>query len=280
MQNTTPADWVHQHDRIAHSSMLRTAGFTEHSIRAAVSRGELRRVRRSWLVTPDCDGRRVAAASVGGRVSCVTAASLAGLWDVASAEVHVWLPRTASRFAATGLKVHHARGPVPTHPRAATEPIQNVLFQVARCLPHEDAIAIWESAVRRDVVGLDVLERVQWHSRAASDLAAVVGARSDSGRESAFLVLMRAIGVDVRQQVWVDGHPLDGLIGERLGIQIDGFAHHSSAKERRRDLQADARLVLRGYTILRFDAWQTEHDGRAVQNTVQHAIAQGLHLRR
>lgn len=277
MNRSTPTAWVREHNRIAHSSTLRAAGFTEYSIRMAVARGDLHPIRRSWLVTPDCDDRRIAAASVGGRPTCVTAAALAGLWNLDSLEAHVWLPRTASRFDATGMRVHRARGPVPVHARASEEPVVNVLFHVARCCPPEDALAIWESAVRRNVIGLDVLERVQWHSQAASDLAAVVGARSDSGRESAFLVLMRAIGVDVKQQVWVDGHPLDGLIGERLGIQIDGFAHHSSPDQRRRDLKADARLVLRGYTILRFDAWQTEHDGRTVQLMVQHAMAQGLH---
>jgi hypothetical protein len=50
----------------------------------------------------------------------------------------------------------------------------------------------------------------------------------------------------------IDGHPVDGLIGEHLVVQIDGFSHHR-AEQRRRDLRAGARLVLRGYTVLRFD---------------------------
>ena len=152
-----------------------------------------------------------------------------------------------------------------------------MLFQVARCLPMVDALAIWESAVRRDVVGVDVLERVVWHSTAASHLARLVGDRSDSGPETTFVSLMRGIGVEVRQQVWVDGHPLDALIGQRLGIQIDGFVHHSAARDRRRDIRADARLVLRGFTILRFDVQQVTHDQRYVEQTVLMAMAQGLH---
>ncbi|PRB19117.1 DUF559 domain-containing protein [Microbacterium sp. MYb62] len=137
-----------------------------------------------------------------------------------------------------------------------------------------------EHSVRRDAVDIDVLERVQWRSRAADDLAARVGDRSDSGPETAFIALMHGIGVAVRQQVWVDGHPLDALIGERLGIQIDGFAHHGAAKDRRRDIRADARLALRGYTILRFDVQQVLYDARYVEQMVQGAIAQGLHRHR
>lgn len=91
---------------------------------------------------------------------------------------------------------------------------------------------------------------------------------------------MREIGVEVRQQVWVDGHPLDAMVGERLGIQIDGFAYHSAARDRRRDIRADARLVLRGYTILRFDVHQVMYDARYVERTVLTAMAQGLHMRR
>lgn len=154
----------------------------------------------------------------------------------------------------------------------------NVLFHVARCLPTEDALAIWESAVRRDEVDVDLLDRVVWRSSAAERICSLVGARSDSGPETVFVQRMRALGIAVRQQVWVDGHPLDGLIGERLGIQIDGFAHHSGARDRRRDLRADARLALRGYTVLRFDYHQVMRHDKHVEDTVLTAIAQRLHL--
>ena len=99
---------------------------------------------------------------------------------------------------------------------------------------------------------------------------------SDSGVESHFTDLMRSVGVQVRQQVWIDGHPLDGLIGRALAIQLDGFAHHSSAKDRRRDLRADARLTLLGYTVIRFDYQQVLFDRSHVIDTVLTAIAQGL----
>jgi very-short-patch-repair endonuclease len=87
---------------------------------------------------------------------------------------------------------------------------------------------------------------------------------------------MRQLGVVVRQQVWIDGHPVDGLIGDRLVVQIDGFAHHQAA-DRRRDIAADARLRLRGYTVMRFDYHQLLYDWQTVVHLVSAAIAEGLH---
>lgn len=278
--DTSPADWVRLRNGVAHSSALRAAGFSEHSVRRAVAEGSLLRVRRSWLVTPECDPRRVAAASVSGRLTCVSAAAAMGLWVIESDAVHIAIPQTTSRVEAPGVTLHRATAPVPVPTRSAEDPLINVLFHVARCQPPDAALSIWESAVRQEMVDLEVLARVRWRCAPASDLARLVGARSDSGKESRFVALMREVGVTVQQQAWVDGHPLDGLIGRFLGVQIDGFVHHSRAADRRRDITADARLALRGYTMLRFDAHQVDHQGGYVQQTVLTAMAQGLHLRR
>jgi len=115
---------------------------------------------------------------------------------------------------------------------------------------------------------------------APADMARAATALSDSGIETVFRELMASVGLTVRQQVWIDGHPLDALIGDFLAIQLDGFAHHSSARDRRRDIRADARLTLRGYTVLRFDYQQIFFDPQYVIETVLTAIAQGLQLAR
>jgi very-short-patch-repair endonuclease len=82
-----------------------------------------------------------------------------------------------------------------------------------------------------------------------------------------------------RQQVWVDGHPFDALVGNSLALQIDGFAHHSSPSQRRRDIAADARLVTRGYVVLRFDYHQILFEWDRLLETVVTAMAQGAHRR-
>ncbi len=128
------------------------------------------------------------------------------------------------------------------------EPVINVLAHVAGCAAPADALCVWESALRKGAVQPGVLTGVRWRG-SAQQLAALASVLSDSGLETRFVVLMRGLGVEVRQQVWIDGHPVDGLIGERLVVQLDGFAHHQGA-DRRRDLRADARLVLLGYTVM------------------------------
>lgn len=271
------ADWLRARGDIAHSSTLHDAGFSKHRIAAAVAAGAVVRVRRSWLTTPEVDAAIITAADVGGRLTCVSAAARHGLWvPHTPLRPHVAVAHSSSARAGDGIHLHRARAPVPLARTDPHEHVLNVMFHVARCLPQGDALAVWESALRTGAVDAEVLARVQWRSARANALASVSGSLSDSGIETAFATLMRSSGVAMRQQVWIDAHPLDGLIGARLAVQIDGFAHHQG-RDRRRDLRADARLVLRGYTVLRFDYQQVLFDPGYVRETVLLAIAQGLH---
>lgn len=78
--------------------------------------------------------------------------------------------------------------------------------------------------------------------------------------------------------MWIDGHPVDFLIGDRLVVQLDGFEHHSSPAARRRDMDADARLTLLGYTVLRFDYQQVMFEWERVEAVLATAMAQQVHL--
>jgi very-short-patch-repair endonuclease len=271
--------WLGQRDGVAHTATARAAGYSGRAIADAVDRQSVLRVRRSWLVAPGADPRLAAAASAGGRVTCVSATARAGLWEPPSdGLVHVAVKPTASRVGAEGLVVHWGTGPSPVPPHAVEDPLLDALFHVARCQPRRLAFAVWESAVHRDRIDLDELRAVQWHSTAAREIAERMSTLSESGIETIFVHGARSLGLPVRQQVWIDGHPLDAVIGDRLLVQIDGFAHHSTARDRRRDIRADARLVLRGYTVLRFDWYQIMFEWPEVERTLLLAVAQGLHL--
>lgn len=269
--------WLTGHGGVAHTSVLRAAGFGTRSIATAVAEGAVVRVRRSWIAAPDCSAGRRAAASVGGRLTCVSAASERGLWTPQTDEHHVWVPSTASRLEHGGLKVHCATPPVSLPRTDPDESMINVLFHVSRCMPRVDALAVWESALRTGAVDAAILSSVRWGSARARAYAKAAGHLSDSGLETHFRELMASIGVVIRQQVWIDGHPVDGLVGDSLVVQIDGFAHHRSA-DRRRDLRQDARLILRGYTVLRFDYVQVLFEPEYVIETVRMAMAQRRHL--
>lgn len=271
-------EWMRVHDGVAHSSQIYAAGFSKNAVSASVRSGRMLRVRRSWLVLRGCDPARIAAAKVGGRLTCVSAAQSLELWVPAHDEVHVAVSPTSARFDATGIRVHWSDGPAPHGYRAAIDPLVNVLFHVARCQSRADSLAVWESALNKKLISADALMLVSWRSDAASALAALASDLSDSGLETHFLELMREIGIEVRQQVWIDGHPVDAVIGDRLIVQLDGFAFHSGAAVRRRDIAADVRLRLLGYTVLRFDYQQVLFQSAMVQEAVRMAVAQGLHL--
>jgi very-short-patch-repair endonuclease len=210
----------------------------------------------------------------------VSAAAIRGLWTPTHEQTHVAVPATSSRLITSGLTVHWGTGPAPVGRNANEDPLLNVLFHVARCLPPTDALAVWESAIRKSQTEPDVLKRVAWRSARAAAIVSVVSVLSESGLESHFIDGLRRAGIRVRQQVRIDGHRVDGLIGESLVVQIDGFAHHRAAKDRRRDIEADARLTARGYTVLRFDYFQILFRWESVLETIQTAMAQGAHMRR
>ena len=276
-------EWVGGRHGVSHTSDARAAGFSSYDIAGAVSAGLLQRIRRSWLATSECDARRLAAARVSGRVTCVSSAAMRGLWtpDPASdpGRTHVAVAGTASRVSSDSMRLHWGNGPAPVGRNANEDPPLNTLFHIAHCLPRPSALAVWESAIRRNIVDAGALPHVAWRSRQASELAAVASSLSDSGLESHLIDGARRAGVTIRQQVWIDGHPVDGLIGSSLVTQIDGFAHHSTAADRRRDLAADARLIARGYVVLRFDYYQLLFQWDLVLETILTAIAQGAHLR-
>lgn len=260
----------------AHTAVLRSEGFSPYVMAQVVADGGASRVRRSWLVTDACGSTERRAIEAGGRVTCVSEAAERRLWTPAHTGVHLAVPRSASRITPKDALLHWAQGPAPVDAHALHDPVLNMLFHLARCLPTVDALTVWESAIRKKLVDPLELRRVRWRSSSAGRLAAVASDLSDSGVETRFIALLRRLGVGYRQQVWLDGHPVDALIGELLVVQIDGFAHHQGA-DRRRDLRADARLILRGYTVLRFDFVQVLLFPDEVMATIAAAVAQGLH---
>lgn len=278
LERMSVTEWIALAGGAAHSSAVRAAGYSRHAVDVAIRRGMLRRVRRSWLVTADCAPEVVAAVSAGGRLTCVSAARRLELWTPSHEHTHIAVKPTSGRIDAEELRVHWSNGPAPFAAHVIQDPLLNVLYHVARCLSPSDALAVWESALRKRLTALSILRGVVWRSTRVARILELASELSDSGLETHFVELMRSIGVVVRQQVWLDGHPVDALIGDRLVIQLDGFAHHNSAAERRRDLEADVRLRLRGYTVFRFDYRQVHFEPEFVLETVRTAMAQGLHL--
>jgi very-short-patch-repair endonuclease len=270
--------WLNTRDGIAHVHDALRAGFTRYAIKRTVERGGARRIRRFWLVTPEADSDLVAAARVGGRVACLSVAKRLNLWHFDDGRLHVAVPPNSGHVASDDQIIHWSRGPIPVSPYGLVEPLENALAHVADCQPFESGLVVWESAIRKHLVASSLLERLPLRTESARRVRLAASALSDSGIETIPAARLRLLGIAVRQQVMIDGHAVDGLIGERLVYQIDGYEFHSDAATRRRDIAEDARLVLTGYTVLRFDYKQVLFDWEYVERTILAAIAQGLHL--
>jgi very-short-patch-repair endonuclease len=274
------AQWVTNRGGIVHRSDLLDRGVSAAAIRAAVTAGRVRRVRRYWIATDAAPAELVVAAQVTGVISCVSAARHRGWWmpDDVAAGIHV---RVASHARPPVDAVAHWDRPiVTTDPRVLVESIEDALNHIAGCLPREAALTIWESAARIEELSPESLRRVQWTTRAARECAESITGLSDSGLETLFVVRLRPWGIPIRQQIVLAGKRVDVLVGDRLVVQIDGFAFHSTAADRGRDVAHDRELSLRGYTVLRFTYAQIVYDWPSVERAIARALATGAHMAR
>lgn len=285
-RRSAPTDvtaWVDATGGIAHRSAVLAAGFPVRLMREAVAGGGLRMVRRAWCISAGAPDDLVAAASAGGRLTCVSLARRRGWWvpEGIPSPYHVHLLPTSSSsgLADTDLTVHWTRPLCPIAPADLQSGIEDALGHIALCLPREDALVVWESAARAEGLASEALRAVPWTSISARGLAAAVTGLSDSGLETLVFAPLRERGVPVVQQAKIAGRLVDGLVGDCLVVQIDGFAFHASSAQRSADVAHDAELRLRGYTVLRFTYRQIVHERAAVQRTLQRALAQRLHVR-
>jgi very-short-patch-repair endonuclease len=274
---------VHSHGGIMHRTTLRNLGVTPYRVRKEIDAGLLQRVGRHRVAVNGCDTALLRAARLGGRLSCVSAARFRGLWALDDERLHVSVPRTFSvpvtdRAAPLPL-LHWGRGPAPVHLTDTIEPLANMLLHIAQCQPHELAVAIIDSGINKRMLDLAELKRLA--RSVGGRLQAVIedcDGGADSGIETVIRVRLGQRGIALRIQIVIDGHPVDGLIGDRLVIQADGYGPHSTSSQRSRDLMQDARLALRGYTVLRFTYAQILYDWSYVEAQILAAMSQGLHL--
>lgn len=270
--------WLDARNGIAHRLDVREAGFTRYRIDAAVSAGRVRVVRRRWLYTRAANPDLLTAAAAGARLTCVSEAQRRGLWTIPDGRTHLAVAPNAVAPANLATRLHWSAGNTPVGPRQLSEPIGNMLAHIADCQPFERAVVVFDSAMRSKVLTHEEVSRYRTRSPSFRLLVRATSILSDSGIESLPRVRLKRIGIELQQQVVIDGHPVDGLIGKRLLLQVDGYGPHSAAERRRRDLRQDARLTLMGYTVLRFDYTQIMFDWPFVEATILAAMAQGLHL--
>lgn len=267
-------DTVMKRGGVVRAAVLVDAGFSRLALAAAVACGEVTAPRRGWIAAKDADPYLVAAARAGVVLTCVTQARRLGLWVLDEDRSHVGAPPTASRLALPTATVHWSVPVVPRAPGTLEDGILNTLVVVATCQPYETALAVWESALNKGLVTKEELARLPLRPRARR-LLADASPFSDSGLETLVVVRLKWLRLPIRVQIWIAGHRVDFLIGDRLVLQVDG-GHHVGL-QRAEDVAHDAALTLLGYHVIRVTYVQVVERWHEVQDLVQRAVAQGLH---
>lgn len=271
---TSAIDAVVAAGGVARSASLIRDGVSKHALGRAVTAGSLIRVRRVWVATPDADPYLTSAAREGVVLSCITQAQRLGLWVLHDTRPHVASPPHAGMVTTQTAIVHRHRPLVTRHPDSLEDSIENTLALVAACQPFEKALAVWDSAFRQAKADPLAMSRYNLSAKAREVLKEASSYR-DSGLETLVYVRLRFLRLPLVSQVWIAGHLVDFLIGDRLVLQIDG-GHHVGA-QRSSDIQHDAELMLLGYHVIRVTYAQVIHHWQTVLDLITRAIAQGLH---
>lgn len=262
-------------------------GHTQTTIRAAIGRTELIRVRKGWYCLPTLSREYQAAARVGGRLTCVSLAESMGLWipKDAARDLHVAVSDNSARLRSVAdyhNRLRDSDSGVVVHwnddeslgTRYSTD-LTSALVRSSRCIDLESAFVICESALFQQALSSKdwarVLQEVPQIERAR---LATARALSESGTESMFRFRAGVFGVGIRQQVLLGPDRVDFLLGDRLVIEIDSVAHHDPTEDAKRD----ARLSVLGYRVLRFMYSQIVHDWARVEAAVLAALSRGDHL--
>ncbi|MET0589922.1 MAG: DUF559 domain-containing protein, partial [Naasia sp.] len=178
------------------------------------------------------------------------------------------------RLSDPSVEVHWT-GRDETSSRVVVPPA-TALRQIAACQPPDVLHVVAESALNRGRVS-----SAQWEA-IESTLPLLVRRRlgpvtglSGSGIESMFVARVRALGIEIRQQVKLPGVGyVDVVIGDRLIVELDGERfHRDAARDRHRDAVSSAL----GYRVLRFLANQVVHDWPIVEAAVIAALLRGDH---
>lgn len=249
------------------------------AVRTALAGGQIRRVAKGVYALPEAPPALTAARSHGGVVSHLSAAQHWGFGVIdPPLRPHVTLPLDRARRRA-GLPCILHWGDAPAIDDVTT-PIRTVLDCI-RILPLRDGLAITDSALRKGLDHDELLHAAKRlrgpHRRRIHRTVALADARAESVLESAIRAVLIEAGLDgfVPQVVVQDGlfsARIDlGHLGLRLGLEADGFAHHSSRQALVRDCRRQVNLTIRGWRILRFSWEDIMYDPEWVVDVVRQA---------
>jgi very-short-patch-repair endonuclease len=220
----------------------------------AIREGRLVVPSRGLVADPGLEPSVLGALSVGGVLSCASAALAHGI-DLIDppVAVHVTVPRSRHRRCGppAGVVVH--RRDAPTLDGISTT-LARTAADCVRCLPRRDALVVADQVLARGVDLAEVLAHLTGRRGAPSRrVLEQASPLAGSSGETVGRVVLEDAGLRVQPQVFVPGVGfVDLLVEGRLVVEVDGFAYHSDARQFALDRRRDAALVSLGYLVVRF----------------------------
>lgn len=244
---------------------LLTVGFTDRSIRRALSAGQMRKLGRNWYGTSATPSDVAGALARGHRLTCVSALAVHGVFVVETPGPHE-VGRQCSCATSDELILHQGLRAWPDG--EPIMPVAQSLIHAGRCLDAEGAAVCLESALNKKLIGPDDVPSILAGLPARKRLAiGTLDGRAMSGPETRVRRLFERRGVQITPQFPLpDGGFADMLVGERLIIECDSRGHHTDREAFANDRHRDQHLVLLGYTVVRLtyqdvmDNWTTTRE--------------------
>lgn len=268
---------------LAATHELHRAGYSRAQIAAAVRMRRILRVRQGWYARPDADRTLLAAARVGGPVTCTSGLKRQGIWVARFNGLHVASNAHDARLrskqdsrirlpAHEDVRVHWRSLPAGGS-RLILSPVE-CLRDALHCLNPIEFAQSADSLLRVHP-GL----RTQWLQLRDATPARVrpfvqsVDGVCESGIETRIWLYLLRLTSEVKRQVVIKpAGRVDFLVGDRLVIEADGEEYHSNELQFEEDRRRDAALASLGYIVLRFSYRQVMERWPEVEQAITAAL--------
>lgn len=252
------------------------AGYAPRQLAAAVAQRELVRIRRGWYTVPTVPIEVHESIRAGGLLTCQHAAATYGLWQAPSAEVHVRLPRNAARLQnIPGVLTHWTNEPLGKQrgDRWRATAVQ-VCSDVFGCTSVADAHATLNDAIRLGLLDQAECERVLASVSTGLRIQVLaIGFGYDSGAEVLAAHRLARMRIPFEHHVRFAGvGTTDFVLNERIVLEIDGFAFHSTREQFENDRRRDHMLLALGLTVIRIPANWVINRPKLFDSTVRQAL--------
>ena len=272
---------------IATRRQLLARGYTPKQLAAGVRAGSLLRIRRGYYAARDVHPLIQHAVRIGGLLTCVSAASLLGIWVHDSTFAHVSLRHEASRMRSPrdrfvpltednrfGCVLHWwplvDKSAATMHRVAAVDALAHLI----RCQPEFDAVAALDSSLHEKVITNGQLDTIfDAVPERFRQLRKRIDGRAMSGLETRVRLLAIDAGLRCAIQVKFDGiGTVDLVIEGCLVVETDGHNGHDDAVSAARDYDRDLALIALGYIVLRFNYRQVMYEPDRVMAAILAAL--------